>query len=447
MKWWKPLLAASAILAAAGCTSGRNNESGNVKPNDAAVPPKQVPVTDKPVQLVFYSIARDTEESFNERYGNAIKKKFPNLTIQYVKRVAGETDLQQYVVTGQTIDLIWGSLGSWPSIFDFKLETDMTELIKAHGIDLSTFEPSLIEAARQIGGGKIHGIPFENSTNVIYYNKDLFDKFGVSYPKDGMTWDEFYELSKKLNRSDGTATYTGFSTSTNHMLLMNMFGLPLIDPAAKKSTYNDPKWKRILESEYVNFAQEDHYQEISANLRKGGALQLANFNKDKLLAMYPSGPLLPLVQPQEMSSFNWDMAAAPTFPEQKGVGYQAYPNYMSVTAMSKEKEMATEVLKFLTSKEFQTELSRSGNMTSLKDKQIQDVMGQNSAFKDKNYKAYFYNRFAPIGGKSDLDSKVNPLNAINNRLMKISRGELDLNTALREAEEEVNKLIAEALAK
>ncbi|MEF3302764.1 ABC transporter substrate-binding protein [Paenibacillus sp. GYB003] len=442
-KWLKWAALAMLSVAASGC--GTANETGDAKTGEGA-PRPQAP-TDKPVELVFYSIARDSEETFNERYGNAIKKKFPNLTIKYVKRVAGETDLQQYVVTGQPIDLIWGSLGSWPAILDFKLETDMTDLVKTHGIDLSSFEPYLIDAIKQYGGGKLYGLPFENSVNVLYYNKDLFDKFGVSYPKDGMTWDELHDLAKKLNRSEGNVSYTGFSTSTNQTFITNQFGLPLIDPKTKKSTFGDPRWKRIVEGEFVQFAKETMYLDVADKLRKGGALNLANFNKDLVLAMYPSGPLLPLVQPKEMSAFKWDMAAMPTFPEAKGVGYSAYPNYMSVTAMSKEKPMAMEVLKFLTSKDFQTTLSKSGNMTVLQDKAIQDAMGQESAFKDKHYKAYFYNKFAPIGEKSDLDSKVPAYNSITSLLMKVAKGEIDTNTALRQAEEDVNKKIQEALAK
>jgi len=439
------LLLASCFFVAAGCgTGGTEADKGAAKGQE---PAPVVLAADKPAELVFYSIARDSEETFNERYGHAIKKKFPNLTIKYVKRVAGETDLQQYVVTGQPIDLIWGSLGSWPGVLDYKLETDMTDLVKAHGIDLASFEPYLIDAIKQFGNGKLYGLPFENSTNVIYYNKDLFDKFGVAYPKDGMTWDELYDLAKRLNRSDGNVSYTGFSPSTNQTFITNQFGLPLIDPKTKKSTFNDPRWKRIVEGEFIQFAKESMYLDVAAKYRKGGALNLANFNKDMVLAMYPSGPLLPLVQPQEMSAFNWDMAAMPTFPETKGVGYSAYPNYMSVTAMSKEKEMAMKVLAFLTSKEFQTTLSKSGNMTVLRDKAIQDVMGQDGVFKGKNYRAYFYNQFAPIGGKSDLDSKVPAYNSIVSLLMKVANGELDTNTALRQAEEDVNKKIEAALAK
>lgn len=445
---WKALVAAGLAVAIAGCGATKPQEGGTSAGNTPEAGQSQTPApVNRPVELVFYSIARDTEETFNARYGDALRKKFPNLTIRYVKRVAGETDLAQYVVTGQTIDIIWGSLGSWPGVLDYKLETDMTGLVKQYGINENDFEPYLLDAIRQYGEGKLYGLPFENSTNVLYYNKNLFDKFGVAYPTDGLTWDGLYDIAKRLNRSEGDIVYTGYSTSTNQMLITNQFGLALIDPVTKRSTFGDPRWRTILEGEFLQFAKEPMFLQVTERHRKGGLPNLANFNKDMVLAMYPSGPLLPLVQPQEMSSFEWDMVAMPTFAENKGVGYSAYPNYISVTAMSKEKEMAMEVIRYMTGKEFQMMLSKSGNMTVLNDKDIQKAMGQESVFKGKHYQAYFYNKFAPIGDKSVIDSKVPAYNSITPYLMQVARNEIDLNTALRQAEEDVNKKIEEALKK
>lgn len=430
----------SLMLLAAGC----GGQSGASEGDGKAAADTGTKVTDKPVELVFYSLPRDSEDSFNQRFGNDLKKKFPNLTIKYVERIAGQTDLDQYVPTGQQIDIIWGSIGQWPSILGYQLQTDMTDLIKKANIDLSQFEPSLIEAMKQLSGGKIYGLPIQNSTKAIYYNKDIFDKFGVSYPKDGMTWSELYELAKKLNRDSGDNIYTGFSPSENHMVLMNEFGLGLIDPKTGKSTYGDPKWKTIIENEFLQFAKEPNYLAVSDKFRKGGIPNLNTFMKDQALAMYPETQLLPLVLPDEMSKLNWDVVAMPTYEEQKGVGYQSYPDYMSITSMCKEKDMAMEVIKYITSREFQTKLSKSGNMTSLKDPEIQKVMGQESKFKDKNYGAFFYNKFAPIGPKSELDSKVSVLGDLTGKLMGIARGNTDINTALREAQESADKKIEEA---
>lgn len=44
----------------------------------------------------------------------------------------------------------------------------------------------------------VYMLPYRLSTYVIAYNKTLFDEYGVDYPNDNMTWDELYELAKRM---------------------------------------------------------------------------------------------------------------------------------------------------------------------------------------------------------------------------------------------------------
>lgn len=46
--------------------------------------------------------------------------------------------------------------------------------------------------------GKLLGMPIGYTTHVVYYNKDLFDKAGVSYPKGDWTWDDLLATAKKV---------------------------------------------------------------------------------------------------------------------------------------------------------------------------------------------------------------------------------------------------------
>lgn len=51
-------------------------------------------------------------------------------------------------------------------------------------------------------------LPLFRNIQATFYNKGIFDKFGVPYPKDGMTYDEAIELAKKVTRSvDGVQYY------------------------------------------------------------------------------------------------------------------------------------------------------------------------------------------------------------------------------------------------
>ena len=46
--------------------------------------------------------------------------------------------------------------------------------------------------------GKLYSIPPVYGTVVCFYNKALFKKAGLPYPKDGWTWEEFRGACKKL---------------------------------------------------------------------------------------------------------------------------------------------------------------------------------------------------------------------------------------------------------
>jgi multiple sugar transport system substrate-binding protein len=55
--------------------------------------------------------------------------------------------------------------------------------------------------------GDLYALPFWTSTQLMYYNRDLFDKAGVSYPsaeeKDRMTYAETIDLAKKVMAGSG----------------------------------------------------------------------------------------------------------------------------------------------------------------------------------------------------------------------------------------------------
>lgn len=59
--------------------------------------------------------------------------------------------------------------------------------------------------------GSTYMTPTDTGPLVIYYNKDIFDEKGVSYPSAGWTWDEFKSTVETLSftRDDGTQVYGG----------------------------------------------------------------------------------------------------------------------------------------------------------------------------------------------------------------------------------------------
>ncbi len=75
---------------------------------------------------------------------------------------------------------------------------DLSDLAKKHGFDASRTWPG---AAKSIMiGDRQYAFPAGVYANVIFYNKALFDRYGVAYPPRDMTWDEFVSIGRKLTR-------------------------------------------------------------------------------------------------------------------------------------------------------------------------------------------------------------------------------------------------------
>ena len=89
-------------------------------------------------------------------------------------------------------------------------------------------------------GGKTWGVPFQRSTIVMYYNKNLFKEAGLNPEKPPVTWAEMVDAAKKLTKKDASGNVsqwgvkipsTGFGywmfqamAASNDTVLMNTAG-------------------------------------------------------------------------------------------------------------------------------------------------------------------------------------------------------------------------------
>lgn len=81
--------------------------------------------------------------------------------------------------------------------------------IQKSGYDLNDYWGGLLESAKY--KGSVYGLPRDNEINVLYYNKDLFDKAGVAYPDDKWTWDDLLAASEKLTVKDASGKVTQYA--------------------------------------------------------------------------------------------------------------------------------------------------------------------------------------------------------------------------------------------
>ena len=107
-----------------------------------------------------------------------------------------------------------------PPVTSVLLSTDMFTLIDEDAIvPIDNFVKSADDRAWLAGfykafmlnsqsGGKTWGIPFQRSTIVLYYNKELFKAAGLDPNKPPATWAEMAEAAKKLTVKDASGKVT-----------------------------------------------------------------------------------------------------------------------------------------------------------------------------------------------------------------------------------------------
>jgi multiple sugar transport system substrate-binding protein len=387
-----------------------------------------------PAHLVIYSTSGWTEQAFYDRFG-AIREKFPQHTFMYIQSVKG-SQYPDLISAGQEIDIIWESVANFRTgPIEYKTAFDMTDLIKKHNIDVSRLNNAMVERMRAMSNGGLYALPVLNNTLSLYYNKDLFDKFGVPYPKDGMTWDEVFELNRRMTRSDGGVQYIGLSFSDSHFFAIHPIALPYAD-ASGKATVANGQWNPIYNT-FLRAAETSGYKD---KVRQLNAVPGIALFRDKMEAAMFAG-LANTHMTQDLSRMNWDVVQFPTYKEAPGVHPQTYPTYFGVSATSKYKDQAMEVIKYLVSDEFQMIVSRTGALPVVNDRKVLDVFAADTNFKDKNVRSALYPSFAFSAAPTEYDGVLGGI--YRKYLKNLMMGEMDLNTLLRTTEEEANKAIVE----
>ncbi|MDF2721805.1 MAG: extracellular solute-binding protein family 1, partial [Paenibacillus sp.] len=424
-----------AFAVVAGCSKQ------GAEPVQDAGKDRAAELREKKLELTIYSQSAYPTARFDPRFGDPIRAQFPNWKINYIQH-SSQSSLEQLLTAGQKIDLIYDSVGLFlGSTVKYNLQYDMSRLIAESKVDLNRFEPTAIDAMKSMSDGGMYGLPIFTNTLVIYYNKDIFDRFGEPYPKNGMTWDEIIRLSSKLTRVQDGVSYLGFASSVDHIARMNQFSLPVIDPKTGKSTMGNEKWKQLYQTIYVDTAQQQAFKDWYSSKKPSEKPGMNTFVKEQNLAMFV---FLADFDNTDMNLMNWDMVSLPTFKELPGVGSQSYPFYMTVTSTSENKEAAMEVIKYLISDEYQLFASKLGFMSILKNESILNAIGQglnDPGAKGKNVKAMYYNKPAPIPSISMISQQVGSI--FTRSISDVVLGRTDLNTYIRETEEQMDKKIDE----
>lgn len=213
--------------------------------------------------------------------------------------------------------------------------------------DLSDFVPSIIQQGTY--NDKLYTLGTSESTVVLYYNKTMLDAAGITPPtelKDAWTWDDVYEISKKLTKDGVYGINLSWDLGEGQI-----YGLaPIIwsnggellskDGKAANGYVNSNESVEALQS-YERFAKENlmNLQPLPNEFEEGKAAMYlcGSWEVEKLQKSYPD--------------LKWGMTYYPTSSKTKKVVSPSGDWCWGMTSNTKNQEAAAKLIAYLTSPE------------------------------------------------------------------------------------------------
>lgn len=403
-------------LVATACGSG-----GGEAPLAGEVEKAAEPVT---VKLFFHTSMTDDDY---EKLGleKVLAERYPHISVE---RIAPQ-DYNQLLATGVVPDLIFTYNGMLLEFSKAGLTSDLRALAKAADIDTALFEPSIVDSMTS-ESGELLAIPFADQIRALYYNKTIFDKYGVAYPKDGMTWEQTYELAQKVTGVDGAVQYSGLDPGAfSRLALQN--NLDFVNYKTLAPNVNSDEMKYVFELLKKIWTIPGNPPTSNTN----------RFIKDQTTAMYAYINILDRLRDASNSGLDWDMAQYPSIPGRPGLSHPVDAHIFTIPIASKQKEAAMAVIKAMTSEQIQmNSVRKTARVSPLRDSRYAENYAAELDFvRGKNISGIFKSKpfYAPFRSQYYTQAR----NLTEAKFKQYLEGTKDVNTALREAEEEIIQYI------
>lgn len=330
------LAATMAVSVLAGCSSpsGTSSQAGSQKSNSSD--------STKPVTLKMWYHISANQAKVLMGFLNDYQTQHPNVKIetQSVPFQDMQKQLAIGAAAGQLPDLSLCDTVNNSSLAAMGAAQDITEEVKEWG-QIDQFYPG--PKSSTIYNGKYYGLPYYSNCLGIMYNKDLFDKAGVSYPTSDWTWDDFVSKIHKTKSA-------------------NAYGLTMCLFKSEEGTFNElpffwqtgSDWNKLDSPEAVKGMQ------TIADLYKGGYMSkdlISMTQADMCASLFATGKSAMMVAGSWLTvnlkksnpSLNYGVVP---FPKSNGQNTPSPIGGGNIILLSKTNRTASwELMKWLASKE------------------------------------------------------------------------------------------------
>lgn len=194
---------------------------------------------------------------------------------------------------------------------------------------------------------KLYAIPRDISNLVIFYNKDIFKKYNVPYPKPGWKYEDFIKTAQKLTHKPEIYGISFEEEPLFYLPYLMSFGLDDVP------RYEDEKTQIGLKK-YADLRKKYKVAPLKEEIASATMAQM--FLQGKL-AMHLSGRWL-VPKYRDDAKFDWDIVEFP-----QGTSGSIVPldsSGWAISKSSKHKKEAARLIQFLASKKSSNQFTQSG---------------------------------------------------------------------------------------
>ena len=335
----------TALVLAAGLLTGCGTKGAETTNEDI------VTEITSPVEITFWHAMNGDLEKSLQKLTDEFMEKNPNITVT-LQNQSSYKDLQQKitatVASPSNLPTMTQAYPDWVfNPINDGLVTDLTPYIENETLKFDNYDdilPSLREAANI--EGKIYGMPFNKSTEVLWYNKTLLDELGLKVPT---TYDELVEVSKTIYKEKGIPGVGFDALSTYYTTFLKSEGKSFdnnFDVTSEESAKAFNYYLEGVKEGYFRIAGTDNY--------------LSGPFANETVAMY-IGSMAGENYVKQGVNGKFEIGVAP-YPTNASL-QQGTDIYVFDSATAEQKTAAYEFLKFITTTEKQVQwASETGYM-------------------------------------------------------------------------------------
>jgi len=243
---------------------------------------------------------KEMVEKFEQRYPDIhVKVEFSNSGFQKLKiRIAG----------GDAPDVFYNISDRMPALVLRDAILNLTPFVERdEEVSLEKYFPESVQSC--LVNKDLYLFPFHFSTDLLFYNKDLFDESGVAYPNSDWTWNDFLEAAKKLTKREKKRVLQYGTLQPRTLLMIRSFGGECFDPTLKEVLIDSPETREALT--FLVDLEKRHQVTPTPG-------QLRDIDKEDGLELFSSGKVAMFVgrtymvtEFTKIDRFSWDVAPVP----------------------------------------------------------------------------------------------------------------------------------------